>query len=365
MPSTIEYICAALKKREKYIEFMQATLTGNVDAMLEKAYAEEPKLTACVKYWEGNKQGGQGLLGVKTVFRLQLSYQDELPPFNEMIQDDGTWVPSAAMLGKTWKSRFWVVTRDINALANRLGQDEFALTQIQPTYKGYSIIPYSSGRNGWTLADVTLRTVVSGTQFEQYQTLAERQADTIVHRHFADGKVKSIPEVVRAFMAFSYLQQNCIFDDAADATQSEASPRDPWTQLAFGPLCRNRGIAKGIALAYRLLLDRLNVEAKIVEGVAADEGKTVPHCWCMLRIGREWYHSDPTYGINSNGTDVTRFIFDDMEAATEYGWNRQQYPACTKQRPNFQDVARYVAGNLQHLIEAGIEEQYVSEEWVE
>ena len=362
---TTDIIINALKNRDPYIEFQTMSLIGNVDAEINKAYAKDPRLFGCIASWSGNRQAGQGLLRMQTVYRITLSYIEDLPPYNEILLDDGKWKPSEEFKKSGWQETVWIVTDNETELTERIRDDCNDLWELQPTYRGYSMSYYAEKRSSMKLYIIHFQTVVSLNEGIQYTTLAERQVQLIISRFFGGNWVMKLPPIIRVFMAFSYLQQNCEFNAQADSSKDDEKPTDPWAHTAFGPLCRGSGIAVGIADAYRMLLSRLGVSCKLVHGKVQDDDDTVDHAWCILRIGNEWFHSDPTYGVNGPNVDVTRFILNDHQAHYDYLWDEDLFPACIPLRPNYTDVSNYVDQNLGQMISKGIEERYISDDYVD
>ncbi len=361
-----DMIVNALRKRDSYIEFQTLSIIGSVDSELDSAYQRDPRLYGCVKDWSGNKQSGQGLLHIQTAYRITVNYLDNLPPYDQIVLDDGKWLPSDEFKRSGWKDTVWVVSREGSDLQDRIENDWDALQEMQPTYRGMEGTSYWAKRkDGYILYELHFRTVVSAQQAAQYAGLADRQAQIIVANFFGRNNVMTLPPIVRAYMAFSYLQQNCEFDGTADETKDEENPFDPYTHTAYGPLCRGSGIAIGIADAYRTLLGRLGIHCLLIHGEALDGHDYVKHTWCQIEIGRDWFHSDPTYGINGPKVDVTRFIFDDAKARTEYAWNQALAKPCYQLRPNYKDVSQYVDGNLGRIISMGVEERYISDDYVD
>lgn len=364
--SVTDEIIAALQTRKPYLTFEKISLFGDVEGEFKKAYRADPKLTYCVTAWNGNRIGGQGILKMKTGFQLQLTYLDGLPPYNEIQLDDkGDWTPCKAYHNRELPDTAWVITTDIQALYDRVNSEMDALCQAYPAFTGFTVQPMTSAYNGYSNVKIVFRSILPGVQIRQLSEMADRAADSVLRREFGGPAAKSLPEVVRAFLAFSYLQQTCSFNELADNTKNQEKPADAWTHLAYGPLCRREGIAKGIAMAYQLLLRKLGLECTIINGWARDDDQTVAHSWCLVRIGSDWFHVDPTYGINSSGVDITRFMLNDSHAVSEYIWDTSRYPQCRLLRPNYSDVSAYVDRNLNALIARGIEEQYLSDDLVE
>ena len=57
-----------------------------------------------------------------------------------------------------------------------------------------------------------------------------------------------------------------------------------------GVLIKGYGVCESYSKAYSLLLDRVGIPNYIISGFAR-----MPHAWNLVRIGKEWYHVDPTW----------------------------------------------------------------------
>ena len=90
---------------------------------------------------------------------------------------------------------------------------------------------------------------------------------------------------------------------------------------AYNVLVNNVGVCDGYSNAYKLLLDRLNINSIIVTS------DSMNHAWNMIKINNNWYHADLTWddaAPDSKGlVRHTYFLRSDNEMKNEYehyGW---------------------------------------------
>ncbi len=69
-----------------------------------------------------------------------------------------------------------------------------------------------------------------------------------------------------------------------------------------GVFCDRLAVCEGIAKAYKLLCNRLGVEAIVVSGTSSLEGVEIdaPHAWNIVRIDGDYTHVDATWDIGAS-----------------------------------------------------------------
>ena len=97
-----------------------------------------------------------------------------------------------------------------------------------------------------------------------------------------------------------------------------------YPDTAYGALVEHAADAKGMALAYRALCDRLDIPCIVVEGVVRSLGMA-PHFWNIITLDGENYHVD----VSAFGEDPARaFLCSDDAFWGAYIWETEDYPPC-------------------------------------
>lgn len=84
---------------------------------------------------------------------------------------------------------------------------------------------------------------------------------------------------------------------------------------AAGPLLYGRGVCMGIALAFKLILDRLHIPSICVRG----EHEGEPHAWSLVQIDGCWYPFDLTVDVcRSNDREISFDGFQSLLSCEKY-----------------------------------------------
>lgn len=138
-----------------------------------------------------------------------------------------------------------------------------------------------------TLADMQSKTAA-----------VERVVDRILAECFPMG-VENASELRREKKIFDWLTDNVTYDH--DSLQKYSKRMDilgdAWT--AYGALVLKKAVCQGIACAFKLLCDRMNLPSIVVVG---DGGGR--HAWNIVRIDNRFYEVDATWTLK-NSIDLT------------------------------------------------------------
>ncbi|MBE6914869.1 MAG: hypothetical protein E7472_08085 [Ruminococcaceae bacterium] len=137
-----------------------------------------------------------------------------------------------------------------------------------------------------------------------------------------DGKIYSAASAMQqtepaklALEAAAYLSMLC----------SEQSEKPNYPDTAYGVFLAQNADARGFALAYRALCDRLGIECTVVEGVVGTMGAQ-PHFWNIICLGDAFYHVDVSaFAANP----AAAFLLSDSLLWGKYIWDTAEYPACS------------------------------------
>lgn len=113
----------------------------------------------------------------------------------------------------------------------------------------------------------------------------------------------------KALAAAILLTQSCVKDRSAGNT-------------AWNALVEGESDCGGIALAYKLLCDRLDVDCTVVVGRLEKR----LHWWNIIGLDGEYYHADISRAAELGIADT--FLRSDADMLGAYWWDNQSYPPC-------------------------------------
>lgn len=347
-------IAAQLIKHPQIITFN--SVRTSLEAIFDQVYLIDPRLIGCVAGWEGNSKT-TGSLGINKKFELRISYDDYMPDdFADVVMDNGTWRPLDLLKkDKRLPGFVRIITKDEAGLISRVEED---VPKLQASYFGPLTITSQARHKSGDYECVVIQFVtnVDQQQYESWQKMAQRQVTSISQSYLGD---KTPPPFMRVFLALSYLQQTCNYDDETAtliASDPKAKVARPYVFYPYGPICRGEGVCEGISGAFKMFMDHNDVECLIVNGQADGDG----HKWNIVRLDGMYYHVDPTAGITGDGVYVGGFLKTDKDMAkASYLWNTDMYPSCLGRRYNYYSVEDYVEENGSELLNAGVDPTYL------
>lgn len=117
------------------------------------------------------------------------------------------------------------------------------------------------------------------------------------------------------------------------------------SDTAYGALTTGEAICSGYADTFKLFMDLLEVENKLVIGQASGSGSYENHRWNMVCIDGNWYHIDCTWddyvpdSADRPALHMYMFLSDeDMEYTAHY-WDKDEYPQASSNDINFYKTA--------------------------
>ena len=198
-------------------------------------------------------------------------------------------------------------------------------------------INYSYIKNSTEAADCTI------TQVHVYYYF-----DSDSERDTARAKLESVVKTALTWVSDSmstvqkvqcmhdYLVRNVAYDDSSSTMQ----------YTAYGALVEGKAVCEGYALAFKLLLQRLDISSVLVASTSMN------HAWNQVLINGTWYNVDVTWDdplVRSSGSSVatdqgfsaavshTYFLKSDSSfknaSTAHYGWTSNY--TCPKDYPNY------------------------------
>ena len=114
---------------------------------------------------------------------------------------------------------------------------------------------------------------------------------------------------VKLLAACKYIAGHCYFRQDSGST-------------AYDALVRESADSRGMALAYKALCNKLNIQCDVVDGLL----NSADHWWNIVKIGDDYYHVDVSRCL-SDGYDAA-FLRSDKDIWGLYKWDTANYPEC-------------------------------------
>lgn len=208
----------------------------------------------------------------------------------------------------------------------------------------------------YTILNVHVQFLVDKNEFLGYQ----RKVDFAVKQVIASIKnISRIPIFLKAFLAFSYVSQNCIIDRYAQEEKLLDSGRTsyPHANLAYGAFYEKKATSKGISWMLKHILDEMEIENIVISGRIQDQFlNSDNYCWNLAKIDGVYYHIDATWNIDMDGIFVGGFMKDDNFMFNTHQWY-DRYPSAKGTRFDYDYVEDYLIENGEDLLGYGIPEE--------
>lgn len=360
MQNHVEKVACALRNREAVVSY-----AGNrPEAILREAMRQDPKLVPSYDQYQYQIHRGKGLLSAPS-YMLQFTYDAELPPYDEVVLDDGKWT-----LSKEWKMhsvrQFYVVsTTNPDGLRRRLEDDFTEMEHVCPAFRQWEAAHATTKLSSYSVVYLRCEYALEPQKLCSMNQIAQQALDRIVSQIFAAGNgfVQHMPDHVRAYFPYSYLQQSISFVDQPLNPKDIAY--DAEADLLFGVFCRHKGSAVGLAQAYRALTEKLHLECRLIYGHAGTGDERLPHAWCLVNICGIYHHVDPCFGINADCVCVDGFLKSDREMKPTHQWNSAQAPECPSRIPSYHEVYTFVQNHCDDLLNSGASKDIFDPDHVE
>ncbi len=362
MVNPVELMVNSLRERSPQVVYKGPPPRVVVHSALRK----DPRLTGTVAGFDVNVVQKAKHMILPSTYAVTLRYTDHLPPYDEIVLDDGTWTLSKAWEGGQYSERYGVVTQaDAKAFAQRLQDDSERFRSVCPQLKDCRYTPIGRRTEGHHLFLIECVFTTGLRQIAMQSKSAGDMLDQVMLRQLAEksGFIAHAPAFFRAYLPFAWLQQNVAF------VEQPASPSDPRydrdADTLYGAIVNRHASAKGIAAAYKTMAERLNVPCMTVEGSAGTGSSKDPHTWCIVELNGEHYHMDPSFGINGDLICIDGLLRTDRNMQSTHEWDTSAYPACSRRTPDFSDIERYVSEHEEQLTGARIPEKLYSPDYVD
>lgn len=117
---------------------------------------------------------------------------------------------------------------------------------------------------------------------------------SIVRELFPMG-YEAVDDLVREKIIFDWITRKVTYDQVSlDILKPDLSNlSDAWN--AYGTLVKRTAVCHGIALAFKLLCDQVNLPSIVVLGNVGER-----HAWNIVKIHGRFYHIDCTWGLKAS-----------------------------------------------------------------
>jgi len=324
--------------------------------LLKEAIRVDPRIITYIKSYQYQVQK-KSLLSPGD-YTITMEYQDNIPKdLYQVIIDDGTFSLDEYTRVEHPK-HFYIVSKDSESLNKRISSSFEYFSVRYEGLCGYNLIYYSFEElSDYKYNYLSFDYIMPLDKLNSYIRQAQFKAD-IIARDIT--KSMRLPPFVKIFLAFSYLQQTCNYDHRSynnlKRDQNSAKIDCP-PHFSYGPLIENRGICSGIAYAFKTLMESLNIECIVITGYLNND-TTLLHAWDLVKVNQQYYHVDPTCGIEQS-VCVSNFMKCDKQMMDEYQWDTEKFPKATGKYYNYDFIEDWFIEHGDDLIDAGIDETFV------
>ncbi len=330
---------------------------GSVENIFKNALKKEPRLLTFLSGYQYTYMK-KGLVQILYDYDITITYRNESPDsLDDVVVDTGSW-DASDILEKGSPKSVQMVTADWEAIGTKLTEKLNKMLSMYEGIHGWKAESYCfEGISEMQVCTIGYEYVVPMQALRQYQGKAIFAAKNIWRKILGRAKV---PQFVKPFLAYSYLTQECCYDQRAyDELESNPKkiPSDPVPNLAYGPLVESRGICGGLAWAFKTLMDEANVECICVVGYLK-ERSDIGHMWNMVKLDGQYYHVDPTWGIKDSGVLIEAFMQPDTMMRASHQWDEADYPKARGMRFGYDYIEDFLVDNGNDFLDDGADEKY-------
>lgn len=147
-------------------------------------------------------------------------------------------------------------------------------------------------------------------------------ASDILKEIIKDGMTDYEKEVA----VYEWIIKNVKFSDTATVALPGTQGRQ---DCPYGVLQSKNAVCVGFATTFRLFMQMLGIECKIVHDIE------LSHSWDLVKLDGEWYHVDCTFDAGSPGTYYKSLNVGDAAFRSGHSWDASIYPAATGTKYNY------------------------------
>jgi Uncharacterized protein involved in cytokinesis, contains TGc (transglutaminase/protease-like) domain len=145
--------------------------------------------------------------------------------------------------------------------------------------------------------------------------------------------LKKAQEVIKANIKkgmTAYEKEKAIYDwqvayvAFSDDSMAPITNGSQYNYLPYGVLKYHNAICVGNATTFKLFMDILGIDCKIIHSTENGE-----HAWDVVKLDDDWYHVDVTFDGGNNGKPGYNYfnVPDSVKDDGSYPWNHDEIPA--------------------------------------
>lgn len=344
----------------KQANFNVNNVSGKFENVVRRAIDKEPRILAFIKGYRGESRRNS-LLPIFSDYEICMEFNEDSPEYLSEIEVDDENFDLSSYVLKTGPKNFHIVIDDIEDMHQKIDSVLEPLICKNEGLRGFQYSYYSfPALSDKTCANVSFNYICQIGNLRQCHGKAIYAAKMIWNKILGRAKV---PLFIKPFLAFSYLAQECVYDQRAfdESVSNEGNlnyyPSDYVPHLAYGPLVESRGICSGFAWAFKRLMDEAKIECICVAGYLKEDSST-KHQWNMIKIDNQYYHVDPTSTCQGGGVYTQYFLQPDKMMKLSHIWDTEIYPKATGTRINYDYIEDFLVENGNDYLDDGANEKY-------
>ncbi|MDA3847313.1 MAG: S-layer homology domain-containing protein [Vallitaleaceae bacterium] len=158
---------------------------------------------------------------------------------------------------------------------------------------------------------------------------ARAKADTIIAQIITSG----MTEYERELAIHDYLVDNVVY-----VTNIAAGNNNPYTM--YGAFIDGLAVCQGYAVAFDYLCELAGIDARIITGIADQNGSLINHAWNMVKINGLYYQIDVTWDdpVTADGSNTKTYYYfniTDSEMDMNHNWTEAGLPSCDATIDNY------------------------------
>lgn len=155
------------------------------------------------------------------------------------------------------------------------------------------------------------------------------------------ANVKCDSDYEKAAFVHDFIVLNCTYDiDTFNKYLNNSNEGTSLAYTSYGCLVNRKAVCEGYSKAYKLILNRLNIECEVVSGTAINDMGMGNHAWNYIKLDDGYYlvdvtWDDPVYSDGTQRNEVRRDYFclnSEMLSKDHFPDEDEEVPNCDGKR---------------------------------
>lgn len=155
------------------------------------------------------------------------------------------------------------------------------------------------------------------------------------------ANVKCDSDYEKAAFVHDFIVLNCTYDiDTFNKYLNNSNEGTSLAYTSYGCLVNRKAVCEGYSKAYKLILNRLNIECEVVSGTATNNMGMGNHAWNYIKLDDGYYlvdvtWDDPVYSDGTQRNEVRRDYFclnSEMLSKDHFPDEDEEVPNCDGKR---------------------------------